>query len=204
MKKLFIMLSIVALFALAAMAQDKAAAKGKPEAKAPAMSPEMEAYMKVAAPGENHKVLEAWVGTWNADIKMWMAPGAEAMLSKGTGVFKIIYGGRFLQGEFTGDWMGQPFLGTEIMGYDNVQKKFVGFWVDNSSTWFMTSTGSYDKAKKAFHMTSTMLDPITGKSKTEREVTTFETPDKVLAQSFEPGPDGKEFKMMEIVYTKIK
>ena len=203
MKKVLILVSLLLVWGLIAPAFAQEA-KAKPEANAPAMSPEMEAYMKAAAPGENHKLLEAWVGTWKADIKMWMAPGAEPMLSKGTAVFKMIYGGRYLQGEFTGDWMGQPFTGMELMGYDNVQKKFIGFWIDNGSTWFMTSVGTVDKDKKTFRMSGTMLDPMTGKPKTEHSVATFETPDKVVDQAFEPGPDGKEFKMMEIVYMRVK
>jgi len=58
-----------------AKASDQAA---KTSDQAPAMDEKamMEAWTKVATPGEAHKWLETMVGTWGAKITMWMTPGA--------------------------------------------------------------------------------------------------------------------------------
>jgi hypothetical protein len=44
------------------------------------MSPEqkaaMDAWMKYMTPGEPHKKLDAMIGTWDAKVTSWMAPGA--------------------------------------------------------------------------------------------------------------------------------
>ncbi|MGH9360841.1 MAG: DUF1579 family protein, partial [Thermoanaerobaculia bacterium] len=71
-----------------------------------ALPPEFEAWMKVAAPGEAHKALEPMVGDWETHSKFIMSPEAPAMESKGTCKRTMILGGRFLQEELTGDFMG--------------------------------------------------------------------------------------------------
>ena len=67
----------------------------------------------------------------------------------------------------------------------------------------MFMTGSYDAAKKAFTFNGDCFDPMQGgKKKHTRIVTTITAPDKHIAEFFEPGMDGKEFKSMEIAYTR--
>src|SRR3989442_441387 len=56
----------------------------------------MEAWAKVATPGEAHKWLEPVVGTWDAKITMWMTPGAPPQESTGTSENKWVLGGRFV------------------------------------------------------------------------------------------------------------
>jgi hypothetical protein len=70
------------------------------------------------------------------------------------------------------------------------------------STQIMTSAGSYDAAKKTFTMTGEGDDPMTGKKKREKEVLVVNSPDKHTSEFFEVGADGKEFKTMEITYTR--
>jgi len=209
MKKIHVAFLVAALFSLAAFAQEqviqaKPRIQGQKQAKPPAVSPEMAAYMKLASPNENHKLLEPFVGNWKAEVKIWMDPSAPPSVSEGTASYRMIYDGRFLQGEFTGEYMGHPFNGMELMGYDNLQKKFIGFWVDSGSTWFMTSTGTVDKDGKTFRMSGTMTNPMTMKPEEYRDESTFETPDRIISKSFSKQPGGKEFQGMEIIYTRVK
>ena len=48
------------------------------------------------------------------------------------------------------------------------------------------------------------MDPLTGKTKTSRMTSRDEGPDKELQEFWEKGPDGKEYKSMELVYTRKK
>src|SRR5438034_10300694 len=88
---------------------------------APAMDEKamMEAWAKVAAPGEAHRWLEPVVGTWDAKITMWMAPGAPPQESTGTSENKWVLGGRFVEQRYEGKCMGQPFSGLGYTGHDN-------------------------------------------------------------------------------------
>ena len=73
-------LGTVIAVALLAVATCVGIASGQPAGKQPEMTPEqkaaMEAWMKVATPGEGHKVLEPMIGDFKAAMTMWDAPGA--------------------------------------------------------------------------------------------------------------------------------
>ncbi len=56
--------------------------------------------------------------------------------------------------------MGQPFEAIQIMGYDNMLKKFQTFWIDNTSTAFFLLYGTYDAAKKTRTDTTKLADPM--------------------------------------------
>ena len=47
---------------------------------------------------------------------------------------KMLLDGRFLQQEFTGEMMGQPFSGVGINAYDNLRKRYVTTWIDTMGT----------------------------------------------------------------------
>jgi hypothetical protein len=84
----------------------------------------MEVWQKLATPGAPHKLLARMAGTWNAKMKSWMEPDKPPMESTGTSETKMIFGGRFLHMDYTGDMMGSPFTGLGITGYDNPTRKY--------------------------------------------------------------------------------
>lgn len=175
-----------------AKAADKPAAAGA----APAM-PGMEMMM----PGEGHAKLKGMEGNWDAAVKMYMSPGAPTE-SKATATRKWIMDGRFLVEDYNGDFMGMPFKGMGIHGYDNMQKKYVSTWLDNMGTGIMSSTGTVDATGKIFTDTGDSADPMTGKMVKMTMVTTIIDDKKHTFVMTGPGPDGKDAKIMEITYTK--
>ena len=120
-------LPFAALLVLAhpALADDKAAAKEK-DAKpaAPDQEEMMKKWMAVATPGPEHKALEALVGDWEVASKWWMAPDAPPDESKGTSKVRSILGGRFVQEDYDGQFMGRPMHGLGLTGYDNFKKRY--------------------------------------------------------------------------------
>lgn len=172
------------------------------------MSPEekaaMEAMQQAMTPGAPHKALDVFVGTWNTKVSSWMAPGAPPMVTTGTSVNKWILGGRYLEQRFNGSFMGQPFSGLGYTGYDNVSKQYWGTWMDNMSTGVMTSTGTGSDGKTTWSFTGTANDPMSGKPMTMDEKITVADKDHHTMEMWGPGPDGKNFKMMEITYTRKK
>ena len=189
-----------ALVAGAAIGQDKAAEKANPAAMDPKAA--MEAMQKAATPGDEHKKLEPLVGTFDAKVSMWMAPGQPPQESTGTSESSSVLGGRFLETKYQGTFMGQPFSGIGYTGYDNVTKKYIGTWMDTASTGMMSSSGNL--SGKSMKMTATMSDPMSGKVQHATETFTIVDNDHNRMEMWDKGPDGKPVKVMQIDYTRKK
>ncbi|HEX5221729.1 MAG TPA: DUF1579 domain-containing protein [Verrucomicrobiae bacterium] len=154
------------------------------------------------APGAKHKALEPFVGEWNAEVKAWMAPGQPPTESKGTAKATWILDGRYVQEEFSGDFMGQPFRGMSLTGYDNVRGKYRGVWIDNMSTTIVTSEGDFDAANKTLTCNGDYACAMTGdKNKQARMITRIVSKDKHVFEMHDPSL-GANSKVMEITYTR--
>jgi len=164
----------------------------------------MEIWKKMAEPGEYHAHLKPLAGTWNLVVKFRMAPEAPWEEHKGTSESKWILGGRFLLEEVKGEVMEgeERFEGLGIMGYDKVKKKYTSAWVDTMSTAVFTELGMCDKSGKVITTRSEYDDPMTGQKKKGKSVLRIISNDKHVAEMYETGLDGKEFKNLEVVYTR--
>ena len=174
----------------------------------PEMTPEQQAMMQkwegFKTPGEQHKLLAEKVGTWNGVVKMWEPGQTVPMESTCTTTYKMIMDGRYLADETEGQFMGETFIGRGLSGYDNLKKKFCWVWVDNMGTGFMNGEGTFDATTKTFNFTSEMPDVMTGKYIKCRSTERIIDKDHVVSEMFCAGPDGKEFKNMQITYTRAK
>ena len=162
---------------------------------------DMKAMMDYATPGNNHKMLAKMEGTWAATVTFWMQPGAAPMTSTATAVNEMILGGRYLQSRNTGTMMGQPFEGMGITGYDNAKKVFIASWIDNFGTGILLMTGKWDDATKAIVFTGTEVDPASGKEFSYRQVVRNPDDNTQIMEMY-ANMGGKEFKNMEIKYTR--
>lgn len=163
----------------------------------------MQAWMKYAAPGEYHAHLEPLVGKWEQSVKWWMAPGMPPETSTGTSEYKWILGKRFLQQHFKGESGEQTFEGMGLIGYDNFKKKYTSMWTDNMSTSIMTALGTCDESGKVFTMIGKHDDVFSGKPNQEfRSITRIVNNTTVVDEMFMHGPDGKEYKAVEVTYTR--
>ena len=196
----------VAGLAAADQAKKPAGADKKPAEQAAAADEKamMEKWIQVATPSAGHKALEPVVGTWDAKITMWMAPGAPPQESTGTSENKWVLGGRFVEQRYEGNFMGQPFSGVGYTGYDNFKKKYVGTWMDTMGTMIMVSQGSADATGKTLTMTSTIDDIMTGKPASIKSEIKIVDPGHHVMEMWGPDPTGKQFKTMEIRYTRKK
>lgn len=179
---------------------------GQQQGEKPKLTPEqqaaMEAWMKAATPGEAHKALEPTIGSWNVTSTSWETPTAPAQQGVGTSENTWVLGGRFVRQDFQGEFGGMKFQGLGYTGYDNFKKKYVGTWMDTMGTMMMTMIGTVDASGKVFTGTSTIDDVVTGKPMKVRSVTRILDANKHVMEMFGPDPSGKEFKMMELVYTR--
>ena len=164
----------------------------------------MEAMAKAGTPGDPHKKLDSFVGTWNTKLTMWMAPGAPPMSSEGTSENRWIMGNRYLEQRLKGNFMGQSFEGLGYTGYDNVKKQYWGTWMDNMSTAMMMSTGWMPDGK-TWMFSGSMADPMTGgDSRMEERITVVDNDHHIMEMWGPSMTDGTMYKMMEIQYSRKK
>jgi Protein of unknown function (DUF1579) len=174
-------------------------------AKAPVMDEKamQEMWTKLATPGDAHKWIAKGEGSWDAKVTMY-EPDKPPTESTGVMESKLKLGGRWLEQQFEGSFMGQPFHGIGFLGYDNAKKKYVSTWVDTMSTAIMVSEGTMDATGKMLISNSMMDDPMLGKPVKVKTVYTVQDDDHGLYEMWSPGPDGKPRKQMEIAYTRKK
>ncbi len=162
----------------------------------------MKAWQNFMTPGEMHKMLAKSNGTWNGEVTMWMTPGAAPTKSKCVAENKMIYNGLYQQSTNKGEMMGMPFEGMSIVGYDNAKKMFVSSWIDNMGSGIMYMEGTWDAKGMMMNFKGTCTDPMTSKSMAVRETFKMVDDNTQMMEMFMPGPDGKEFKTMEIKFTR--
>lgn len=169
------------------------------------MSPEeqamMEAWTQAMTPGEPHAWLARQSGSWSFSGSFWMEPGAEPMVSPGTVERRMILGGRVMEETVSSSFMGQPFEGLGLSGYDNVTGEYWTVWTDNMGTGVMTATGTCDPGGASCTFHGSYNDPMIGGAKPVR-MTLEATEGREVFRMHEAGPDGEEFMTMELVYTR--
>ena len=100
---------------------------------------------------------------------------------------------------------GMPFHGEGTYGYDNVTQKFQCSWIDTMSTTLMTGNGELSSDGNTMTWTYHYTCPVTKKLTAMREVQTNTGKDSKKLEMFTTDPkSGKEFKMMEIRFTRKK
>ena len=176
------------------------------------MAEMMKRCLAIGAPGEHHKPLEHFVGTWDLSLKSWMGgPDTPATESKGTAEVKWILDGRFVEENVksemsmpdeTGAMKKMAFVGRGVTGYDNFKQKYVSTWVDNMGTQVMLSKGDADPAGRVFTYYAEVDDPMEGKQELMlKEVIRVIDKDKHVFEMYNLSM-GDNFKVMEITYTR--
>lgn len=185
--------------------EEKKPEEKKPEAAAmPDSATMMKNWQEYMTPGDMHKMLAKSDGQWNGDVTMWMYPGAPEQKSKSTAVNKMIMNGLYQESSHTGDMMGMPFNGKSIVGYDNHLKEFISTWVDNMGSGIMVLRGPWDEATKTITLKGKMIDAGTKMETSIRETFKIIDDNNEEMEMFTITPDGKEFKTMNIKYTRKK
>ena len=164
----------------------------------------MKNWQDYMTPGDVHKMMAKWDGTWNGEVTMWMYPGAPEEKSKSTAVNKMIMNGLYQESNHSGNMMGMPFNGKSITAFDNHRKEFVSTWIDNMGSGIMILKGPWDEATKTINLKGRMVDPGTKQDTDVRETFKIVDDNTQEMEMYVMTPDGKEFKTMNIKYTRKK
>jgi hypothetical protein len=202
MKKTFITILILVM-AVAAFAQDKAAANKDKEQAGMDMNAMMAAYEKMAAPGPEHAILAKMAGEWNSTSKMWMDPKQPPMETKGSQKGEMLLGGRYLQSTSKGEIMGKPMEGVCTMAFDKFRKKFLLTWIDNWGTSISSAEGTISADNKEITFLGKMDEPMSGeKDKPIKYVFTFVNDKTFTLKMYDKVGTPDEFVAMEDTNTK--
>ncbi|PSL47915.1 uncharacterized protein DUF1579 [Chitinophaga niastensis] len=159
------------------------------------------AWMEYMTPGPNHQSMAKADGDWITDMTFWERPGAPPTKATGTCTNKMILGGRYQDSRFTATMMGMPFEGIGTLAYDNSRKVFISSWIDNMSTGMMILEGRWNQDAMALELNGKVKDPVSGKEMNIREVMKWKDDGHQLMEMYRTA-DGKEFKEMEINFTR--
>lgn len=196
MNRVFVVFLSLMILSLNAFAQDEGQ---KPED----MQKMMAEWMKIAAPGPAHDLLKSMAGEWTCTGKSWMAPDQPPMESTpGTSKSEMFFDGRYLKTEHSGDMMGMPFQGLGYMGYDNFRKQYWMTWIDNMGTALYTAYGAASSDGKEITLLGKSDDPMSGEKDKDTKYAWKLVDDKTIVFEVWDMTPGKEFKCMEMTYTK--
>jgi hypothetical protein len=183
------------------LAQEKNAGPGQEQ-----MDEMMKKWKEISSPGDAHKKLDAFVGTWDVEIRAWMGgPDVSPKISKGSTTFAWTIGGRYLRQDFHSEMAGMPVDGQGYTGYDNFEKKYVGVWMDNSSTAIFSLEGTMNKEETILTMYGKMDEWMTGEvGKLAKYVFRLVNKDKVVFEIHDLSIGEPNTKIVEMTYARKK
>lgn len=100
-------------------------------------------FQEPEAPSREHAMLMEAVGEWEGTLEMTM-PGMEGKFPATDTI--TAFGPFWTQSNFESDFMGMPYKGTGVMGFDPKGKEFVGTWIQNTDSSFMVMRGTINDA----------------------------------------------------------
>ncbi len=149
-------------------------------------------------PGPEHAHLKAMVGTWDAVMEM----GGQK--SKATSIYKATCSGMWISSDFESELGGVPYQGHGMDGYDQLKKKFIGYWFDSMTSAPMAFEGTFDADHKVLTMTGTSPGPD-GKPQKFRMTNEMKGPDQMSFKMFiANASDGNDELAFTIEYTRRK
>ena len=107
-------------------------------------------WEKYTTPGENHKILQYFVGEWESTIKSWRGPGRELVTRTQEIKVESFFEGRFTKAHIKTDAgdIGMVFETIVINGYDNFKQECFSITLGKLRTDYYLTAGKWDKAGK--------------------------------------------------------
>jgi hypothetical protein len=160
---------------------------------------------KWTAPGPMHAKLEAYLGKWDAEYRIFAMAGQPPMTSRAKVEISWLMEGRWLEQRYDGELMGGPFQGFGLLGYDNFKQAFVSCWVDNKSTYMTTSLGKLAQDGRTLISYGTLDEYLTGEhDKTVKYVHRWKSRDQFTMEIHDLAIGEENTKVVEIAYTRAR
>ena len=159
---------------------------------------------KVERPTLIHKELDRLIGTW--DVAVEFRYGDRAMKGTATCEAKWILDGRFVQQEYTSQFMGKPLKILQLIGYDDVKKKLIEIYLASNRNQVNVNEGEITDGGKIWSNVGELMNVRTQKATRLRTQYTFHDADRFTLEWFQPDPaaEGKEVRMVSLTHTRKK
>jgi hypothetical protein len=168
----------------------------------PEMQAMMEAHRKAIQPGPQHLDLMRLVGEYSTKDTFYM-PGAEApVISDGAATIKSEMGERFLVEHNNGAYMGEPYAGLRIYGFNNGSKQYEGVWTYSASTSVMSLSGTTKDDGKSIDFTANFKDDTTGQAMSLAVTLKMLDPDHFQVELKSTMPNGSPGPRVVTTYTR--
>jgi len=163
-------------------------------------------WLSLTSPGEKHKHLQYFVGEWESVQKILQGEGKEPVTRHQDISVESLYEGRFTRAviRFREKIMGMLAEGIVITGYDSYKKEFMSVTFGSLGTRFSINRGQLDESGKTRIDWGESENMFTGKKNNTKAVTLILGPDKYRYDYYDVDDQGKENKVMEIIYTRKK
>lgn len=169
-----------------------------------AMKEMMAKVKKYTQPGEEHKLLERFLGKWDTVTRFTMG-GSQSPGTKGTSETKWLHDGRWLQSSWQGVMMGMPVQGTSMMGYDKFKMSYVATTVSTMDTAMNTVEGDTNREGDVLILYGTIDEYLDGShDKMSKTVYRFLGKDKILMEVHDFTIGEENTKVVEVEYTRAK
>jgi hypothetical protein len=158
-----------------------------------------EMMMKLMTPGAPHQHLATMAGKWTTTQTMYV----EGLPQTSTGTYEgeVVLGGRYVLGRFKGSYMGQPFEGLSLDGFDNGKQEFFSIWLDTMGTgYYLTHGTASADGKTVSHKGTMTLGPLEMPTRAETVFVDQDTVTFAMWQSM----GGPEMKSMEMTYKRVR
>jgi hypothetical protein len=200
--------SMLSLLAVAAgLAAGAARAANPPGAPPHAALPKqvVDELTRFAKPGPQHQVLAAFAGRWTTTTRAFADPTTRPAEFAGSAESRMILGGRYLELESRSTVNGAENHGLGLYGYDVFKEKYTFYFIHDGDTQALEGLGDANPEGTRIAFEVAMDMPTTGeRAKPFRAVLRRDGPDRYLFEMLEKHPDGKDTKVLEVAYDRVK
>ena len=161
-----------------------------------------DAHTKAATPGPQHIDLMRFAGEFSTKESYYLPGIKEALVTDGYASIKSEMGGRFLVEHNNGAYLGEPYMGVRIYGYNNGSKQYEGVWTSSGSTSVKSLTGTSGDGGKSIDFTGSFKDDESGQARTISVTMRLLDPDHFEVESKSTMPDGSAGPRVVSVYAR--
>lgn len=193
--------TVLTISVVAALSFARPATQGDQSA---AMAEMMKSAARFTQPGQNHKLLEKFLGKWTTQTRFFMGEQAGPP-SPGTAEFSWLMQGRWLQSRGEGSMMNMPMQLFYLLGYDNFKQSFVSTGVSSLDTAMTRVEGDLTQDGTALICYGTIDEYLTGEhDKTVKYVWRFVSDDTIVFECHDLPIGETHTKVLEVKYTRAK
>lgn len=165
-------------------------------------------HMALMAPCAEHELLAKYAGEFEVELKVWMEPGAEPLISSARCTNRMVLGGRYLETLTSGELMGMPMETLKLVGFDRRSSEFTLSGFDTMGTSPTTARGGWREPGKCAVLSGASYDPLGQYTQRYDFVLTLVDDDTmrwdVVFTDRMHSPDGSPAKLVEITARRKK